>query len=133
MLAEIKKAIREFFRPLTSLIVRCYDRLDNYANRDFCETMLSVFPTRLSFKPDYAIPPGETLLETLGIKGMSIDEFSDLSLLSSQELRGIVEGKTTITEYHAKIFEAILETPASFWINLEKNYRDSLKRLGRKK
>ena len=133
MLAEIKKAIREFFRLPTSLVVHCYDWLDNYANRDFCETMLSVFPTQHPFAPDYAIPPGETLLETLGIKGMSIDEFSDMSLLSSQELRGIVEGKTPITEYHAKIFEAILETPASFWINLEKNYRDSLKRLGRKK
>ena len=62
---------------------------------------------------------------------MSLYDFSIYSCITEKELKGIFEGKIEITPKYAAVFEIVLETPASFWINLEKNYRDSLKRLGK--
>lgn len=81
------------------------------------------------FRPDYAIPPGETLLETLGALNMTRKELAIRIDLSEKHIVDIIKGKGPITPETALKFEKALGVPAGFWNNLERNYRDTLARL----
>jgi HTH-type transcriptional regulator/antitoxin HigA len=85
-----------------------------------------------SFSPNYAIPPGETLRETLNALGMTRVELGKCTGLSHKVIKEIVRGEASISTEMASKLEQALGVPASFWINLEKNYRKSLDRLGGK-
>lgn len=76
-----------------------------------------------------AIPPGETLLETLEYMEMTQKEFAARVNMSVKTINEIIKGKAPITADTALKFEAVLETPASFWINLESNYREAIARI----
>lgn len=76
-----------------------------------------------------AIPPGETLLETLECMNMTKKDFAARVGMSVKTINEIIKGKEPITDDTALKFEAVLDIPASFWINLEFNYRESLARI----
>lgn len=78
------------------------------------------------FKPDYAIPPGETLLETLEAIGMTQADLADRTGRPKKTINEIIKGKTAITPETALQLERVLGVPASFWNNLERNYREAL-------
>lgn len=80
------------------------------------------------FNPDYAVPPGETLVETLDALGMSQVELAKRTGRPVKTINEIVSGKTGITPDTALQFERVLGVPASFWNNLERNYRSALAR-----
>jgi len=82
----------------------------------------------LQFNPDYALPPGETLLETLETLGMSQAELADRAGRPRKTINEIIRGKAAITPETALQFERVLGVPASFWNNLERNYREALAR-----
>ena len=82
-----------------------------------------------SFLPNYAIPPGETLRETLTSLGMTRAQFGKRAGLSPQAIKEIVRGEASISTGMASKLEQALDVPASFWINLEKNYQKSMDRL----
>ncbi|MDP8257312.1 MAG: HigA family addiction module antitoxin [Candidatus Alcyoniella australis] len=84
-------------------------------------------------KPDYAIPPGETLSETLHALGMTQKEFAIRTGLSEKHIVSILQGNAPITPETALKFETVLGVHASFWNNLERNYRDTLARLEKEK
>lgn len=85
---------------------------------------------RLSaYKPDTAILPGETLSETLESIGMSQKELSERMARPPQAINEIIKGEKQITYETAIQFERILNIPASFWLNLENNYRTTLARI----
>jgi addiction module HigA family antidote len=79
--------------------------------------------------PNYALPPGETLRETLNSLGMTRAELGKRTGLSHQVIKKIVRGDAAISTGMASELEQALGVPASFWINLEKNYRKSMDRL----
>lgn len=81
------------------------------------------------FVPDYAIPPGETLLDTIDALGMSQAELSERTGRPKKTINEITKGKAPITPETALQLERVLGVPASFWNNLEKNYRETLARL----
>lgn len=81
------------------------------------------------FKPDYAVPPGETLLETLEAIGMSKSDFADRTGVLEKTIDEIIMGHAAITPEAAVTFERALGIRASFWNNLETNYRAALARL----
>ena len=78
------------------------------------------------FEPDYAVPPGETLRETIEFLGMSQKELSSRTGLSVQSLNRIIKGEQPITYETANILELVLNVPASMWNNLEAQYREQL-------
>jgi len=82
-----------------------------------------------SFSPNYAIPPGETLRETLNSLGMTRAELGKRTGLSQQVIKEIVRGDASISTGMASKLEQALDVPASFWIDLEKNYQKSRDRL----
>lgn len=75
-------------------------------------------------RPDYAIPPGVTLLETLHTIGMTQAELAERTGRPRKTINGIVKGKTAITSETAIHLERALGIPASFWMNLESQYQE---------
>jgi len=81
------------------------------------------------YKPDFAVPPGDTLVETIDTKNMSQKELSERTGLTTKTINLIIQGKAPITPDTAYKFESVLGMPAGFWINLENNYQETIKRL----
>ena len=88
---------------------------------------------RDQYLPDYAVPPGETLLETIQAMGMSQADLAERTGRPKKTISEIVNGKTAITAETALQLERVLGVPASFWNNLERNYQETLARLSEKK
>ncbi len=82
-----------------------------------------------SFDPDYISLPGETLEEILEEKGIKKISFSKKTGISQKDINEIIHGKAPITPDKAQKFELVLGTPASFWNNREKKYREILAKL----
>lgn len=80
-------------------------------------------------QPNYAIPPGETLRETLEAIGMTQTELAKRSGHPKKTINEIIAGKMAITADTALQLERVLGVPASFWNNLEKNYQETKARL----
>lgn len=81
---------------------------------------------KYAFEPDYAVPPGETLRETIEFLGMTQKELSARTGLTVQSLNRILKGEQPITYETANILELVLNVPASMWNNLEAQYRGQL-------
>lgn len=81
------------------------------------------------FIPDYAVPPGETLLETIENFGMSQLELAERTGRPKKTINEIIKGKAAITPETALQFERVLGIPAGFWNNLERNYQETLARI----
>jgi HTH-type transcriptional regulator/antitoxin HigA len=87
-------------------------------------------PAESGFEPNYAVPPpGETLRETLESLGMSQAELAQRTGRPKKTINEIIKGKAAITAETAIQLERALGVPASFWNNLERNYRETLARL----
>jgi HTH-type transcriptional regulator/antitoxin HigA len=74
--------------------------------------------------PLYAIPPGQTLLDTLEEIGMSQTELAKRMGRPVKTINEIIKGKAEITPNTAIELERALGVPSSLWNNLEKNYRE---------
>lgn len=81
---------------------------------------------RIEFKPDYVVAPGATLLETIQSLGLSQAELAKRTGRPLKTINEIIKGKAAITAETALQLEHVLGTPASFWNNLERNYRQAL-------
>jgi HTH-type transcriptional regulator/antitoxin HigA len=89
--------------------------------------------TKSQFVPDYAVPPGETLLETLETIGMSQADLAVRTGRPKKTINEIIKGKAAITPETALQLERVLGVPASFWNNLERNYQETLAKLNEQK
>jgi plasmid maintenance system antidote protein VapI len=81
------------------------------------------------YKPDYVSPPGDTIHETLITIGMTTKEFALRCGYPVALIHEIIVGKHEITESIAFKFEQVLNIPASFWMNREKQYQEARRRL----
>lgn len=81
------------------------------------------------YHPDYVSSPGETLLETLDTIGMSQAELAKRMGRPVKTINEIIQKKAAITAETALQLEQVLHIPASFWLNREQQYRESLARL----
>jgi plasmid maintenance system antidote protein VapI len=80
----------------------------------------------LAYRPDYAIPPGETLMEVMESLGMTQQELGIRTGLTVQSLNRIFKGEQPISYGTADALELATGTPARFWNNLEARYRERL-------
>ena len=76
------------------------------------------------FEPDWAVPPGETLEETIDALGMSQVELAHRAGLTPKTINQIVKGKAPVTPATALALEKVTEIPARFWNNLERDYQE---------
>ena len=83
---------------------------------------------RHTFNPDYTVHPGEILGETLQARSISQSEFASRCGLSEKHVSQVINGKASITSETALMFERVLGTRASLWVNLESKHRLHLAR-----
>ena len=81
------------------------------------------------FAPNYAVPPGSTLLETIESLTMSQAELVSRMGRPPKTINEIVKGKASITPETALQLEKVLGIPATYWNNAERNYREILARI----
>lgn len=82
-----------------------------------------------SSEPNYAVPPGETLLDTLEELGMTQSDLAKRMGRPVKTINEIIKGKAAITAETSLELERATGIPAGMWNNLERNYRDQLARL----
>lgn len=78
------------------------------------------------YAPDFVPPPGETLEETLEAIGMSQAQLAERTGRPKKTINEIVQGKAAITPETALQLERVLGVPASFWNEMERQYREFL-------
>lgn len=80
-----------------------------------------------SYDPDYAVKPGETIIETL------IHNFAESVKKDGYELEGLINGDIQIDEEWAEVLENSFNINKQLWLNREKSYRENSKKLEEKK
>lgn len=70
--------------------------------------------------------PGDSIQEHIDHISMSQAELAERLGRSVPKLNELIKGKAPITKETATKLEYVLGVPASFWINLERNYQDEL-------
>lgn len=83
---------------------------------------------RFAWQPDWAVAPGEILLEALQDRGMSQSELARRMGRPVKTINEIANGKAAITPDTAIQLERALGISATFWNNLESAYREHLAR-----
>lgn len=81
------------------------------------------------FQPDYAYPPGDTLIEVLNTIGMTQADLAKRTGRPRKTINNIIQGKNAITAETALQLELALGIPASFWHNLESQYQEAMIRI----
>ena len=81
-----------------------------------------------TYRPDVVSLPGETLEELLEDREMTQAELAERTGRPKKTINDIIQGKQAITPETALQFERVLGTPASFWLERERHYREWLAR-----
>lgn len=76
-----------------------------------------------------AVPPGATIKEQLNDRGMLQKEFASRMNLSEKHISKLINGQAQLTQDVAYRLEMVLGIPASFWNNLEANYREQITKV----
>ena len=77
---------------------------------------------------DWAIPPGEGLLEEIEFRGISPQELAASLGLAVEAVNELIVGDRAVTPDIAVALEAALGISAQLWLNLEARYRTTLAR-----
>jgi HTH-type transcriptional regulator/antitoxin HigA len=86
--------------------------------RRFIMTMNSA-----TFLPDWASPPGETILDLMNEKAWTQVELAQKLGYTLKQLKLMIEGKVSLTEDTALRLEQVLGSTVNFWLNREVKYR----------
>lgn len=82
-----------------------------------------------AFAPDWASPPGDTILDLIEERDWSQVELANRLGFSTKHLNQLVKGKVALTYETALKLERVLGTAAEFWMNREFQFRQQLSRL----
>lgn len=85
------------------------------------------------YMPQTVTPPAVTLQEKLDELGMSAQELAQRLSLSEVLIMDVLNGDHPITQEIAAQLEELLVIPASFWLNRQRHYMQSLRHVKRRK
>ena len=71
--------------------------------------------TRYPYEPDYAVPPGWTLQETIDKLGITKCELAVRSGLAVKHINRVIQGIAAITPGTAILLERVTGVPARVW------------------
>ena len=80
----------------------------------------------LELKKSLLSTPGDRIQEHIDFVGMSRAELAERLGSSVFELNKLIKGKSPVTKEIAAKLEHASGVPASFWLNLERRYREEL-------
>lgn len=83
----------------------------------------------MMFRPNWASPPGETIRTVLHNKGVSIDSFRHEIGLDESQVAALLAGVLPVTPALAKGLAESVGSTAQFWLERQRQYRDSLEDL----
>jgi addiction module HigA family antidote len=86
--------------------------------------------SRSGWRPDWAVPPGEILLEALQDREMTQSELAQRLGRPLKTVNEIVNGKAAITPETAIQLERAIGISSRFWTGLETLYRDGSRASG---
>jgi plasmid maintenance system antidote protein VapI len=79
--------------------------------------------------PDWTIAPGATLADWIEENGLSVRSTAiACGRMDPDRLQRIIDGKQKLTRDDAARLHAGTMIPARLWLNLERRYREDLKR-----
>jgi plasmid maintenance system antidote protein VapI len=81
------------------------------------------------FKPDYAIPPAETLQEILEDREITLQDVKNTTGIPLHLLERIMKAEAKIDEFTSEKLGIYLHIPKDFLYRLEVNYQETLARL----
>lgn len=81
---------------------------------------------KLELKKSLLSTPGESIQENIDFIGMSQAELAERLGRSVPKLNELIKGKAPITKETAAKLEYVLGIPATFWLNLERQYQEEL-------
>lgn len=88
--------------------------------------------THYPYEPDYAVPPGQTLQETIDAQGIDQRELAVRTGLSAKHINQVIKGAAPVTHDTAIRLERVTGIPARMWNNLEANYQEQRARIAEK-
>lgn len=81
------------------------------------------------FQPNWASAPGDTILDILTERDMTVVEFANRVKEPLENIEDLLQGRTTITLGVARKLEGVLGASVEFWISRDFQYRQSVERL----
>lgn len=86
-----------------------------------------------AYQPARVSPPGETLQDVMGARGLSLEALAERSGYPEHTLALVLTGEAPITLDLAVRLDLALGMPAAFWRSREALYRESLMPPARKR
>ena len=81
------------------------------------------------FKPDYAVHPGILLKEELEALHLTQKAAAEKAGVSKTVINEVIKGKRGISAELAVKLEAVVESPARFWLNAQSIYDEIMARV----
>lgn len=78
------------------------------------------------FNPEWASPPGDTLLDLLEERGWTQQQLAAQMGCSTEQVGLLIDGKAPLTEGDALQLQRVLGIPAHFWLTREARYQARL-------
>ncbi len=94
---------------------------------------MAVMAREHSFRPTYAVPPGETIADLLDDHNMTQTELAKRLGVTLKHVNQVVNGGASISAELALGLEKVFRVPASFWLNRESLYQADVARLNETK
>lgn len=85
--------------------------------------------TEYKFEPDWTVPPGDTIKETLAERKQSISDLAKATNETIDYLTDVIEARSPITEELAIKLEGFFKVPAKFWLKRQDTYDSDTYRL----
>lgn len=86
-------------------------------------------PSHPSWEPEWASPPGDTLIEALQERGWTQAYLARESGFTQKHINQVVKGKASVGVRFAVALETLSVGTARFWLHREADYRLALYRL----
>lgn len=82
-----------------------------------------------SFRPNWSSAPGETILDVLQDKNLSMSDFCRQAGLTTDAAKDLIAGQSTITIGVARKLSSVLGAPVQFWMSRDFQYREDVANL----
>lgn len=91
--------------------------------------MPNVIPDQSAFQPTWVSSPGETIVDVLHARRISVDQFAEAMQQSVEDMVALLEGRTAITIAFARRLSEVLGASVEFWMSRDHFYREGAGRL----
>ena len=82
-----------------------------------------------AFQPDWASAPGDTIVDILAERDLSVGEFAQRIGRTPKDANDLLQGRATISIAIARRLETVLGGSVEFWMSRDFQYREDIARL----